>query len=310
MSNKDNTQQEIEFKNDEAILEIEEDVEEVVEDLTGGDSAACEDEAIPLVGRMPNILFLDIETSRITCGVWRLGKQSIGPEQVINDFIILGWAAKWLGQKEIMSSFVTSPEAKARNDRRVVAGMWELLNAADIVVTHNGDEFDIPKLTSKFMEGGLDPVAPFATVDTCKALRKTAGFTSNKLDYVSKMLLGQQKTKTGYDLWIGCENGNIVSLAKMEQYCQHDVELLEGLYLYIRPYIKNHPNVGTILNSPIPVCPVCGSPEIFEEPAGVYTTQQNAYAMYRCSNCGTIHRQRKTLISASARAVMTVPVAH
>ena len=296
-----------ESKNEE-ILEFEEDstagaVADDAEEIT------AEDET-PLVGRKPKILFLDIETARMICGVWRFGKQSVGTEQMISDSFILGWAAKWLGQDTIMSEFVTSSEAKRRDDRRIIGGIWTLLDLADIVVTHNGDDFDIPKLVTAFIKYGYDPTSPFATVDTCKALRKTAGFSSNKLDFVSQSLLGQAKIKTGYDLWIACESGDIVALAKMEQYCQNDVSLLERTYLKIRPYIKNHPNVGTILNSSVPVCPVCGSTELEEDPNGVYTTQQNAFATYRCTDCGTVHRRRHTLISPSAKAAMTVALAH
>lgn len=311
MSNNKNTQAapELEFnegKNEE-ILELEEDTAQVVDDR--GEGMVVEDEML-LVGREPRILFLDIETARMICGIWRFGKQSVGTEQMIADSFILGWAAKWLGQDTIMSSFVTSAEAKRRDDRRIIGGIWTLLDLADIVVTHNGDDFDLPKLVTAFMKYGYDPTSPFATVDTCKALRRTAGFSSNKLDFVSQSLLGQHKIKTGYDLWIACENGDIVALAKMEQYCQKDVSLLEKTYLKIRPYIKNHPNVGTFMNSAIPVCPVCGSTELEEDPNGVYTTQQNAFATFRCTDCGAVHRRRHTLVSQSAKAVMTVPLAH
>ena len=313
MSNKKNKQTTPKMEFNEELLEIEEDntvatVLGAVDD-TMGEGEPVED-VVSLVGRVPRILFLDIETARMICGIWRFGKQSVGTEQMIRDSFILGWAAKWLGQDTVMSAFVNSAEAKRRDDRRIIDGIWTLLDLADIVVTHNGDDFDLPKLTTAFMKYGYDPTSSFVTIDTCKALRKVAGFSSNKLDFVSESLLGQHKMKTGYDLWISCENGDIVALAKMEQYCQKDVTLLEGTYLKIRPYIKNHPNVGAYINSSVPVCPSCGSTELEEEPNGVYMTQQNAYETYRCINCGAIHRRRRTLISPSAKVAMAVPLAH
>lgn len=307
MSNKDNVQVAADTEPND---EIEDDaILEVAADNEMGDPTVDET-VIPIIGRKPRILVLDTETARMIVGAWRFGKQVVGTDQMISDSFVLGWAAKWLGQDTVMSEFVTSLEAKRRDDSRIIAGIWKLLDLADIVITHNGDDFDLPKLVAEFIRYGYGPTSPFASVDTCKSLRKTAGFSSNKLDFVAQSLLGRAKIKTGYDLWIACEHGDIVALAKMEQYCQNDVTLLEEMYLVIRPFIKNHPNVGIIINSPVPVCPVCGSTEIEEDPNGVYTTQQNAFATYRCASCGAVHRRRHTLVTSSAKAAMTVALAH
>jgi hypothetical protein len=38
----------------------------------------------------PKILILDIETSRMIFGAWACGKQYLGPDQIIKDWIVLG----------------------------------------------------------------------------------------------------------------------------------------------------------------------------------------------------------------------------
>ena len=50
----------------------------------------------------PKILVLDIETSPIISHVWGLWDNNVSLNQVQTDWHLLSWAAKWLGEKEIM----------------------------------------------------------------------------------------------------------------------------------------------------------------------------------------------------------------
>ena len=159
---------------------------------------------------------------------------------------------------------------------------WELLNEADIVIAHNGDKFDLPKLNSRFIVNGLNPPLPYQSVDTLRHIRRQFGFTSNKLDYVNKLLNLERKTDTGgFELWERCMLGEQVALDEMEGYNINDVRILEETYLHIRPWIKPHPNMGLfIMDENQHRCPSCGSADLQESGKGYHTTV-NVYKIGR-----------------------------
>ena len=85
------------------------------------------------------ILLLDIETSPMTAYVWGIWDQNISPNHIIDSSEILCWAAKWLGEKEIMFDSVHNSKPK-----KMLKGIYDLLNDADAVIHYNGTKFDIP----------------------------------------------------------------------------------------------------------------------------------------------------------------------
>ena len=251
------------------------------------------------------ILLLDIETARMQFGGWMFGKQQVGPSQIIKDWFMLGWAAKWLYNAEVMSDFVTAKEAVLRDDKRVSESIWKLMDQADIIISHNGLGFDLPKLNWRFLINGLKPPMPFRTVDTYKNT-KNLGASSRSLNFLGKMILNKEKLHTDYQLWIDCENGSQDALDQMEEYCKGDTSLLEDVYLEVRPWIKSHVNLAVFMDANEPCCPNCGSFE-FEDGEGYYTTQQNRYVSIRCANCGAVNRRKDSEITKDQRKVMVIP---
>jgi len=254
----------------------------------------------------PKILLLDIETSRMIVGTWRLGKQRLGPDQVIHDWFMFGWSCKWLFSAEVMSDFVTAKEALNRDDKRICKSLWKLVNDADIIISHNGNRFDTPKMNSRFLLNGLLPPMPYQTIDTYKIAYKQFGFSSNALNFLGKIMLNKQKIHTDYQLWIDCENGDQEALDKMEEYCKGDTSLLEDVYIELRGWIKSHPNMAVLMDAQEQCCPNCGGFE-FEEGDGYYTTPQNKYISVRCKSCGAVNRKKSSEITKEQRKVMLVP---
>ena len=95
---------------------------------------------------------------------------------------MLSWAASWLGSGEVMSARLYSEEVLDECDFRIVKQLWNLLNEADIVVAHNGNAFDIPKIRARFALNGLPPTSFYQQIDTKITAAKEFGFSSNKLD--------------------------------------------------------------------------------------------------------------------------------
>ena len=179
--------------------------------------------------------------------VWGLKYNSyISPDNVIKDYSVLCWSAKWLFEPEVMGEKVTGKQAINREDADILTEMWRLLNEADIVVVQNGKKFDIPKLNSRFLLAGFPPPMYYQVVDTKEVMAKHFGFSSNKLDYVNGFLGLDCKDEMEFQDWIDCVHGSEEALAKMLHYNKDDVVIMEELYLKLRPWIPGHANLGGI----------------------------------------------------------------
>lgn len=256
--------------------------------------------------RQAKILILDIENSTIKGRFWRTGKQYISHDQIIDDWYILGYSAKWLFSTEIMSDFVTAKESVKRDDKRVLDSLYKLLNEADIIIGHNIRKHDLPMIKTRLFLHGFKPPLPYLTIDTLVIAWKEFAFSSAKLDYLGKMIVRKEKLHTDYDLWIKCENGDQESLDYMEEYCRMDTELEENVYVEMRPWMSSHPNLPLIMNAQEPACPTCGSFELKEE-EDYYYTPQNKYKAMRCLSCGAVSHKKKSEIDTTQRKVLLVP---
>jgi uncharacterized protein YprB with RNaseH-like and TPR domain len=71
-----------------------------------------------------------------------------------------------------MGAVLTPEEVKNEDDSRIMCELWNLMNEATIVVSHNGDNFDIPRINSRFIINDFPPYTPVFSVDTCKVAKK------------------------------------------------------------------------------------------------------------------------------------------
>lgn len=255
------------------------------------------------------VLILDIETAPIRAKVWDIWNQNINLEQIDNDWFIFTWAAKWLFEKKVYSARLTGKEAIKQVDKRILTGIWGLLNEADIVIAHNGDRFDIPRLNTRFIINNIKPPLPYQSIDTLKTIKRQFAFTSNKLDFVNKVLSLERKEKhEGFPMWSKCYIGDDKALKDMERYNIKDARILEDTYLRLRPWIKPHPNVGLfILDEHTFHCPSCGSADLKDEGKMYYTTA-NAYEQFRCDNCNAVGRKRVSAINIKQKRHLLLSV--
>ncbi len=232
------------------------------------------------------LLYLDIETCPNLAYVWGLWNENIPLDRIIQEGGMLCWAAKWEGQREVMSASVHEEGV----DEMMLA-MYALLNEADAVVTYNGDRFDLPHINRLFLLAGLPPPAPYKKIDLLKTVRQQFKFASNKLDFVCKQLeLGTKKDNRGFKTWVGCIAGEDSAWDTMIKYNKHDVVLTQKLYKKLKPWIKTHPNVALYVDVDKPVCPCCGSKKVHHR--GTAKTNTGVYRRFRCSSCGTWSRSR------------------
>lgn len=234
------------------------------------------------------ILLLDIEISPTLATVWGLFNQNLSPDHIVGNSEVLCWSAKWLGEEEVMFN------SKRRSTKRqMLKSMHDLLDAADVVVTYNGNSFDLKILNKEFLLIGMTPPAPYKSVDLLSVVRKRFRFTSNKLGYVAEQLkIGSKLKHAGLQLWLDCMNPKSTDYTKswdmMEQYNIQDVRLLESLYNRIMGWINNHPNHSVETGEC--VCPNCGSHKV--QRRGYATSASLLYARFQCKKCGKWSRSR------------------
>lgn len=258
--------------------------------------------------KFPKILIMDIETAPLKAYIWKRWKENISLDQTISEWFMFCWSAKWLFSAETMSNCVTPKESLNEDDSRIVKSLWKLIDEADIIITHNGDRFDIPKMNSRFLLAGLPPTTSYFSIDTKKISCTQFGFSSNKLDALAGYFGIEHKLDTNFNLWKRCLEGDKEALNYMETYNKKDVEILEEVYLKLRPWIKNHPNIGNFLELDTPVCSNCGHTEVDKLEDKYYYTSVGKYSIYRCPKCGAMSRGRKTLKDSKLNKNLIVSV--
>ena len=146
----------------------------------------------------PRVLLLDIETAPVLGFVWGLFDQNIALNQIHTDWHIISWSAKWLNDPASKVMYMDQSKAKnIEDDSKILKKMWNLLNEADIVVTQNGKKFDMKKLNARFILNNMGPPSPYRQIDTLVIAKKNFGFTSNKLEYMTKKLCKKNLSLNG-----------------------------------------------------------------------------------------------------------------
>lgn len=221
-------------------------------------------------------LIYDIEVSREIVAGYRNGWDFKVVKQVKHQELMC-FAYKWLGEKKV--HYVSRNHAGGSEE--LLNKLWALLDEADIVIGHNSNGFDNKMANRFFLEAGMGPTSPYKSIDTYRSARNVGKFPSYGLDALSKFFGFGQKKKIGYaDLEDDFMGDNVSSKTEklMKEYNIEDVNLTEQLYFKLRPFIKNHTNLGD-LNGQRGMCPKCGSTKL--EKRGVKYDKQT----YQCKNC-------------------------
>lgn len=251
----------------------------------------------------PKILLLDIETAPILGYVWQLWDQNVALNQIKSDWYILSWSAKWLGDAPNKTMYADQRKAKnIEDDSKLLKGIWQLLDEADIVIGQNSNAFDIKKLNARFILNGMQPPSSFKKIDTMLLAKKHFGFTSNKLEYMSDKLCKKYKklkhTKfPGFEMWRECLAGNIKAWKEMEVYNKYDVLALEELYTKLIPW-DNTINFSVYRDDTKHIC-TCGSSNY--KLNGYAYTSTGKFQRYKCVDCGSETRSKTNLLSKDKR---------
>jgi len=253
------------------------------------------------IGKNPKLLYFDIETAPVVAYTWGAYDRHIRPDDIIEDWFVMGWAAKWVCTSSMYSYVVNTKEVKNCDDSRILKPLWEMFNQADVIIGHNAKRFDIKRMNWRWAVHGYKPPRPYKVVDTLTEARKVWGATANTLDYLTKQLGLSNKMEHENGLFQKCKAGNAGALRTLRQYNEQDVIAGEALYLKMRPWMKSHPNMGLYYENDIMRCKNCGSDDLdVDELQPVYTTV-NAYECWTCLNCGANGRTPIAVIEPEKR---------
>jgi hypothetical protein len=188
--------------------------------------------------------------------------------------------------------------------------LWKLLDEADIVIAQNGKRFDVRKINARLIMHGYGPPSGYRVIDTMLAAKKYFAFTSQKLAWTSKYLATEQKDEhkkfPGFKLWVACLEDDPAAWKEMKKYNKQDVKSTEEVYLKLRPWIDDHPNLGVFSLSETPMCPRCGSPNLRGNGTRYSVKQQGVYPRYQCKDCGGYCRSKQTLLPLDKRRSLMV----
>lgn len=234
------------------------------------------------------MLFLDIETFPTIMTRWSLYSQGGGYDNIVQDWSIICFAYKWLGEKKVNVISVRDNQKKFKanvhDDSYVMKKISALYDEADVVCGHNIIKFDHKKINTRMIMNGLKPLPPVKKYDTLKVARSMFSFTSNRLDALGEMLGVGRKIKTSYSLWLRCLKGEVAAFKEMEKYNKQDVLLLEDVYLKLAPFDQIHPNLN-LYQDTLHSCPTCGSDKVHRR--GTTKTRVTEFQRYQCQACGS-----------------------
>lgn len=176
------------------------------------------------------------------------------------------------------------------------------------ITQKEGDELDrIIKLTNKFSNNTAQlNSANYGTGPLVCRCVKVGGSTPNRLEFLGRVRperlikkvkfdrMGRVESRNGIDMvdsvtFIGNEEIAIIGTSTRTFICDgypmhncQDVKLLERIYLRMRPYITQHPNIG-LIRGEVTACPNCGSINV--QKRGYAINRVGRQQRFQCMDC-------------------------
>lgn len=236
-----------------------------------------------------NVLIIDIESKPGLGYFWSPKVEWLPIKMMKEPPAMLCFAAKWLGEDETV--FYSEWE---HGTEGMVVALRKLLITADIVVTYNGDRYDIRKINNEFLKLNMAPPSPFRSIDLFKTNRARFDLPYKSLDYMASVLdVGTKVKHAGFDLWLDVMAGDPEAQAKMQEYNEGDVTLTERTYIKLLPWLTNVPHMGMFAFEG-GTCPYCASDDV-RNTGDTTATFVQRYELFQCNNCEGWSRGNKPL---------------
>lgn len=243
----------------------------------------------------PKLLFFDIETTPIVSLTWGMFKTNV--LHVVEPSHMLCYSYQWgLDGEPVVVSQRDFPRFRRdrKSDKDLVNTLADLIDEADVVIAHNGKNFDIKKLQARMFKHGRAKTSHFQWVDTLSIARRHFMHEGNKLDTLAQISgVGKKLPHTGMAMWIGCMENDPDSWDLMEKYNGVDVEILVDVYkkLLEGGWISDHPNMS-VISGAMRGCPKCGDTEARMYPKKYRYYATRAVVQSQCGSCESYSTRR------------------
>lgn len=216
---------------------------------------------------------------------WGAGyDQFVSYKNIIKERRIICIAWQWEGQPVQVETWDSK-----MNDRKLVNKIIPVIAAADEVVGHNIERFDMPWIRTRAMFHKLPPVPLVKNVDTLRWARKFFYLNSNKLDYLTRFLGIEGKSEQfteGEGAWRRVMDNDRKALAEMAEYCADDVsKLLKPAWERLSVVCPITSHAGVAAGKDKWSCPRCAGTKVRHIRAYV-TAKGGVQHQMRCGGCG------------------------
>jgi len=244
--------------------------------------------------KKPKILYFDIETSPILAYTWSTGRDiTINPSQVKEHKKVICISYNW-SNESIKKVGRLTWNKKTQCDKKMLSDFNKIANKADLILGHNGKNFDVKELrTAMALRGLKEAWCETPCLDTLQDYRRAFRMPSNRLDALGRQLGLGKKNPTDFQLWIDVVNGDLKALERMGKYCDQDVRLLRQVHERLAAYVPQTQAVLNLKNTDFSgrprSCKGCENKDVrLWVKFGRYKYKGQDYQKYICKICDTV----------------------
>lgn len=240
----------------------------------------------------PKILYFDIETTPLLSWVWSTGNQYVTAEQILEESKIT--SISWVWDDKVKAQHLTW--SREQDDLLMLKRFVEIANTADLIIGHNGENFDVRHINARLSYHNLPQINIACIEDTLKQTRKAFRLPSYKLAYLVKYFKVGKKMdvpmQVWLDVWLKNDRKQLELMAKRSD---SDCLILKKLYNRIKPYVKTKFN-HAVYEGRI-CCPSCGGNL---KKNGLKVTISGKKQQYQCTQCGKNSVDGKNLLKQAS----------
>lgn len=106
--------------------------------------------------------------------------------------------------------------------------LWEIIKNSSMLISFNGDHFDIPLLNKYYKKAGFGDLTEIRSLDLLKEIRNAYG-RRMRLDQIAEGTFGINKSGNGLEAVTWWRQGEV---EKIRKYCLDDVKITKDVYEY------------------------------------------------------------------------------
>lgn len=147
------------------------------------------------------------------------------------------------------TDYSTWSRGKRGVDKNLVRAISDELESHDVLVAHNGQNFDLPMIRTRQVRWRQRRLPDMKVVDPWLIAKRKFRLKSNSLGRIADYLgITDRKTPLDMSTWAAAMNdGDRRALNDIVRHCQADVRVLDGVFDLVKPFVKVLDDRGSAL---------------------------------------------------------------